>query len=731
VKSFRQIVRILLGIALFFPSVAWAQQLTITSPSAGTVVAPGQTLVVTVSVSSGSVAAVLVAAQDIGATAFQTTAPYSFSLTIPQAVVGLKNLTAFGVTGPEQVVTSAPVQIDVELSAQATSLTASLQQVQFGFAGDQFPLDVTATFADGSQSDVTQSTQVTFASADSKVATVDSTGLVTATGAGTTQISIKYGGQSTSVQVTVPIEVVGDLNGDGKVTADDMRILQAFVGTNAVGTSDARDLNGDGIINASDVKILETLCGSACSNIVSVTTTLVSSSVNPSIVGQSVAFTATVSSAGATTPTGSVALFDGASQIGSGNLDSTGAVGFQTSTLAVGTHAITVKYGGDTNSTSSTSANLTQIVNGIQTSTSLTSSMNPSVVGQSVTLTATVSGTGGTPTGSVTFYDGATSLGTSTLAAGKTTLITSALVIGNHSIRALYSGDAIFSGSTSPTLVQMVNGKQSATALVSSLNPEVDGQSVTFTATVTSTAGGIPTGEVTFFNGTTLLGTGSLSASGLATYVTTGLAVGSQSITAIYGGDANYVTSTSQPVTETVSLAGFALVSTVPPVTAGQNAVINLTIYAASGSNLNFVLNCSGGLPSKSSCSFSPNPVTPGPPPNGTTVQMTFSTASSGLPANPSNRSPWPMETLGISTALAALLAAGMIQSRRTPRRRLAFGIWIAVFALASVLIGCGSSSGSGSVSGYTGTPKGPAIITITGTSGPTTISTQLTVTVQ
>jgi len=113
---------------------------------------------------------------------------YEADLTIPQAVVGLKNLTAFGVTGPEQVITSAPVQVDVEPSAQVTTLASSLQQIQFGFTGDQFPLSVKATFADGSQLNVTRSTQLLFSSGDAKVATVDSTGLVTATGAGTTTV---------------------------------------------------------------------------------------------------------------------------------------------------------------------------------------------------------------------------------------------------------------------------------------------------------------------------------------------------------------------------------------------------------------------------------------------------------------------------------------------------------------------------------------------------------------
>jgi hypothetical protein len=632
-KVWRSVALAAVACAILFPAGAAAQQLTITSPGQGTVIAPGQTLVVTVSV-TGSVLGVLVSAQDIGATGIQATAPYTFSLIIPQTIVGLKSLTAFGLTAPEQAVTSAPVQIDVEPSAQATSFTPSLQQIQFGFAGDQFPLGVTATFADGTKLDVTQSTQIMFSSMDTTVATVDSTGLVTATGAGTTSISIKYGARSASVQVTVPPKVVGDLNGDGKVTADDMRILQAFAGTNAVGPFDARDLNGDGIIDARDVQVLQNMCGPACSSIVSITVTLLASSANPSVLGQSIALTATVSPAGTTTPTGSIVFLDGAAQIGTVNLDGSGNAVFQTATLATGAHAITANYGGDTNSTSSRSASLAQLV-------------------------------------------------------------------------------------SAPVAL-----KATTTALAASLNTEIAGQSVTFAATVTSPAGGTSTGTVTFFDGTTSLGTGGLNASGVATYATTALAVGSRSITASYGGDSNYANSTSTALTETVNVAGFAPVSGVPPITAGQTATINLTLYAASGSGLNFMLGCAG-TPSKSSCSFNSNPVAPGPPPNGTTVLLTFSTENSELPTNPSNRSPWPWSFTGISAILAALFAVAMTMAGRAPRWRTAFSICLTIAALATLLAGCANNNS------YTGTPKGAATFTVTGTSGNTTISTAVTITVQ
>jgi Bacterial Ig-like domain (group 3) len=89
-------------------------------------------------------------------------------------------------------------------------------------------------------------------------------------------------------------------------------------------------------------------------------------------------------------------------------------------------------------------------------STSLTSSVNPSILGAAVTFTAIVTGPGGTPTGSVTFYDGPTSLGSNALVSGTAALSTSALTVGSHSISAVYSGDANYATSTSSTLSQAV-----------------------------------------------------------------------------------------------------------------------------------------------------------------------------------------------------------------------------------------------------------------------------------
>jgi len=288
----------------------------------------------------------------------------------------------------------------------------------------------------------------------------------------------------------------------------------------------------------------------SCGNSLASTTTTLASSVNPSTSGQSVTFTATVSPSGAT---GTVAFFDGGSSLGTAPL-SGGTASLTTSSLSVGSHSITAVYGGDSSHATSTSAALTQTVNAgsISTATALASSVNPSVFGQSVTFTATVTPSSGpgTPTGTVTFLDGATVIGSSTLdASGSATFSTSNLSVGGHTITAQYAGDATFAGSTSSGLSETVNKANTTTALTSSRNPSRVGQSVTFKATVSPSAA---TGTVGFFDGSTLLGSVTLSG-GSASFAMSSLAAGTHSITAQYTGNGSYNASTSAVLTQTVT----------------------------------------------------------------------------------------------------------------------------------------------------------------------------------
>lgn len=253
------------------------------------------------------------------------------------------------------------------------------------------------------------------------------------------------------------------------------------------------------------------------------------SSLNPSAGGQAATFTATVTGSGGT-PTGTVTFLDGFTRIGTGTLNGSGVATFTTSSLIVGSHSITAAYSGDTNFTSCTSAAVAQTIDGTASTILLTSTLNPSTYNVAITLTATVTGSGGTPTGTAVFFDGASWLASSALSSGTASFITAALPSGSHAITVKYSGDKSFASATSNTVTQVINAVGSTTTLTSTPNPAAASQFVTSTATVTSASSA--TGTVTFYDGSTSLGTSTLNGSGVASIVTSVLASGSHSITA-------------------------------------------------------------------------------------------------------------------------------------------------------------------------------------------------------
>src|ERR1019366_10036522 len=188
----------------------------------------------------------------------------------------------------------------------------------------------------------------------------------------------------------------------------------------------------------------------------------VGSSLNPSVSGQSVTYTATVTvvAPAAGTPTGTVNFEDGGVTIAGCAAKALTAAGTAACSFPYpggGTRSITAIYSGGTDFTGSTSPTLTQTVNQASTSTALASSVNPSVTGQSVTMTASVSviapGTG-TRTGTVMFEDGGVAIAgcaaQAVSAAGTAVCVAAFATTGAHPITAVYSGDANFSGSTSP-----------------------------------------------------------------------------------------------------------------------------------------------------------------------------------------------------------------------------------------------------------------------------------------
>lgn len=313
-------------------------------------------------------------------------------------------------------------------------------------------------------------------------------------------------------------------------------------------------------------------------------TTAISASPNPGTFGQGVTLSATVGGPGSGR-TGSVTFYDGGTALGSAAIGSTGAASLNLPGLAVGTHTLTASYGGDANHQASTSAAITETIGKAGTTTTFSSANNPATFGDAVTFTATVSGPA--PTGTVTFAEGSTVIGSAPVNNGAATLTVTALASGNHTIVASYSGDANQSASTSAAITQVVNRASTATTLASSANPAAPGQGVTLTATV---SGPSPTGTVTFLDGATVLGTGSLTGTGstrTAMFIPGSWAPGAHAVTAQYAGDANHASSGSAPLAQVVQSASVVTIaSAANPATYGQSLVLTATVsgYQPGGS---------------------------------------------------------------------------------------------------------------------------------------------------
>jgi hypothetical protein len=215
-------------------------------------------------------------------------------------------------------------------------------------------------------------------------------------------------------------------------------------------------------------------------------------------------------------------------------------------------------------------------------STALSSSSLTISYGDTVTFTAVVSSEDGTPSGTVTFMDGATPLGGAvTLNNGVAMMACNTLLPGVHSITAVYSGDDDFDPSTSDPLAETVNPGVTSTVLTSSGTANY-GQAVTLTATVSASAG-TPTGVVVFLDGSTVICTVALIGN-TAVDVTSTLTAGSHAITASYGGDSNFAPSTSLPLTQVINPAGTTTTASVPASLGyGLNATLTATVAGAGG----------------------------------------------------------------------------------------------------------------------------------------------------
>ena len=258
---------------------------------------------------------------------------------------------------------------------------------------------------------------------------------------------------------------------------------------------------------------------------------------------------------GTSKPTGTVTFKEGANTVGTANLALVGTVEtakLELTTLTAGTHTFTATYNGSADFSASTSLSVTiTVTKGATTTTASTSTPAPTP-GQDVKLKAVVKPETGTikPTGSVTFKDGQTTLGTVALALVGTTetaklTVTGGLALGTHTITASYAGSSSFAGSNSTVTVTVAKASSLSTLSVTPVTGNPGKSTIAVAVTAVPPAKGIPSGLVTFVVDTQAPQVFSLSATGKAQFPVTFAPGSSHTVTATYGGDSLFETSTA------------------------------------------------------------------------------------------------------------------------------------------------------------------------------------------
>jgi hypothetical protein len=274
--------------------------------------------------------------------------------------------------------------------------------------------------------------------------------------------------------------------------------------------------------------------------------TVLVGSVSTLTAGTPLTLTATVSS-NSPNAGGQVRFFDSSSILGTANLRANQTAALTLTGLGLGSHALTAVYGGDTNHAGSTSAPIAETV--LQSATAhLTSDHNPAVSGQSLTLSAQLTGAGSeAPTGSIHLYDNGGLLATLPLNnLGAAGLTTNTLTVGVHTITLSYAGDNNFAAATAQLVETIVQATTNVTVTVSA-NPATFSLPVNLVAQVSSN-GGAATGMVSFTEGGAAVGAASLDASGSAQLTLSTFAPGTHTIVAAYPGDGKAEPSASSPL---------------------------------------------------------------------------------------------------------------------------------------------------------------------------------------
>jgi Pro-kumamolisin, activation domain/Bacterial Ig-like domain (group 3) len=455
-------------------------------------------------------------------------------------------------------------------------------------------------------------------------------------------------------------------------------------------------------------------------------------------------------------PTGSVTLKDtfngvtSAIDAGTYSLNSEGYAEDQTVSLHGGQHSIVASYSGDKSYLASSTATPDVVtVTPEPTNSSQEGKFNgPITVGSTVvfliqTTTANPGFYDVSPTGTYTLFDG-----TKQIQAAVSTFdgavfpfpnspfvydtiagnlqITVAGPIGPHSFSAIYSGDSNFGSSNSGTFTVNV-AYQTSTAISASALSIQTGQSVTFTASISSSQSGGPalTGSVQFQVDGGNVGSPVNVSNGQAQFITSSVPLGIHTISAGYSGDPNYAPSSAN-LSETVmpgpTFSVTASPSTVLIAAPGGLSTTTLTFVGENGFSGTIPLSSSlcSGLPSETTCSFNSSSVALSGGTPITTAVVTFQTtkASRALPLGKRRTGPSPLAIYVTAAVVASIFCflswITVYLGKRIWRATATAAAVIGLLAISSCGGGGSSSGGGGGGVTNPGTPIGPAFVMIT-----------------
>ena len=438
--------------------------------------------------------------------------------------------------------------------------------------------------------------------------------------------------------------------------------------------------------------------------------------------GQLISATASVTATGGSgTPTGDVALLAGNAQgVNLGTLANGTASGSITS-LPGGTYSVTAAYGGDGTFGASTSSGVPVTISPEPSSTTFTAFLaaQPGNAGTTVNTTygnfldlqVNVVGASkhGTPTGTLTFSDtfnGSASMLTSSPlnSQGTATVQETQLALGTHTLSVAYSGDPSFNASTAgPVTVNVAKGP-TQTILLTPVGA-LPNTSVLLEAIVLPDGAIDPTGTVQFFDGKTPLNPAVNVNNLVATFTTTQLSNGANSITATYSGDTNFLTSTSGAANVIIGNPDFQLAVNPGNVTIPATGPGTTSVVLSPGPGLGFAgpvtLACTG-MPAGSTCAFTPRqPQLNGLSPVTVTMAVTRPSLQTGSLFLHTLDAGWRTGSLG---GFTLALAAVFVWPRK--RRFWSVAVVFCFAALLGTLTGCShvgsTSTGGGSSSSTT-----------------------------